>query len=131
MSGEELKAYKAQVEADKKRYAQEMKAWEAKQASENAKKEAEDKEHTESDDASDDNEDDASDSDDESSNDESKKPVAAAEATPKVGPKKKKKDPTKPKGGKNAYNFFVTEQRNAFEEAHPGKNWNSIVSLLS
>ena len=137
MSEEELKAYRPQVEADKKRYDLEMKAWEAKRESKKAKKEAEDKERSESKsddtsgdgDSDDDDDDDAGGSDEESLEGKRKKP-ATAEATAK-STSKKKKDPTKPKGGKSAYNFFLAEKKQEFEEAHPGKDWPSIVSLLS
>lgn len=75
------------MEADRKRYDDEMKAWAAKQG-------------------------DGSDTE---------------EDEPAVK-KKPKKDPLKPKHGKNAYNWFMEQNRERVKAANPDADYTTIVS---
>jgi len=149
LSKDKLKAYDARVKADKERFNKEMEEWKGKQARNEGEREAAEKEAAEdkaanaSDATSTSGESSSTDDDDssddgaykKSSGEEVEETVAEEPAKPPVKPpaksvSKKKKDSKKPKGGKNAYNFFVAENKLAIEKANPDKEWKVIVSCL-
>lgn len=108
LSAEELQAFQPRIDDDKKRHQAEMEVWKEK----NAEKEA-------ADDSSE-----AGNSDEGSSGE---KPAAMPAPSTK---KKAPKDPTKPHGKKNAYTFFMQENREKYEKANPDAKWPTIVSCI-
>lgn len=112
------------MEADKKRFDDETKAWIAKQASEKAAVEAESSSSS-SDDS--DAEDDSGAKD--GSDDEAESVVVEPPKKPAAkSAKKPKKDPSKPKHGKNAYIWFLEENRERAEAQNPDADYATIVS---
>jgi hypothetical protein len=101
LSAEELQAFQPRIDADKKRHQAEMEVWKYGEDSSEAGSSDEDT--------------------------SGEKPAA----TPAPSTKKKApKDPTKPHGKKNAYTFFMQENREKYEKANPDAKWPTIVSCI-
>jgi hypothetical protein len=112
LSEEEKNAFQPRIDDDKKRYRAEMEEWKKKS-------EGKDSDEETSDDSTE-----TSSSDEDTS---SEKP--AAEPVPSTK-KKAPKDPTKPHGKKNAYTFFLQENREEFGKANPDAKWPELVSRI-
>ena len=108
LTEEQKETYIPRVQADQERYRREMEAWNEKQKSEESEDSSEESDEVEN---------------------AGEDAGAVVEEVKAKATKKKKKDPTKPKGAKNAYNFFVMEQQAIFKEKHPEAKSSEIVSL--
>jgi len=130
LTAEEKASYAPEIEADKKRYKEELILWEAKQKREAAKEESEVAGSSSGEDGSSGSEASSSESD---SDDETETAAEAPkEPVAKVTKKKKKpkRDPTKPRKGKNPFNFYLAEQQPTLQKQHPEESFKELVSSL-